>query len=45
MYLNVRGWSIRPKHVAFIDKTNKTCWGWRQVVCLFQYIFSSFAVR
>jgi hypothetical protein len=23
MYLNARGWSVRPKHVAFIDETNK----------------------
>jgi hypothetical protein len=23
MYLNAWGWSLRPKHVAYIDETNK----------------------
>ena len=29
MYLNT--W-VRPKHVAYIDVTNKICCGWRQYV-------------
>jgi hypothetical protein len=24
MHLNAQGWSARPKHVAYIDETNKT---------------------
>jgi hypothetical protein len=27
MYLNACGWSVRPKHVAYIDETNKDCCG------------------
>ena len=27
LYLNASGWSVRPKHVACSDKTNKICCG------------------
>ena len=30
MYLNTWLWSAQPKHVAYINETNKLCYGWWQ---------------
>jgi len=36
MHLNARGRAVRPKHVAYIDETNKICCCcWRQYLCEF----------
>lgn len=35
MYLSAWRCLVRLKHVAFIDKTNKLCCGWRQLLCQF----------
>jgi len=32
MYLNAWGFSVGPKHVAYVDKTNKICCVWEQDV-------------
>ena len=37
MYLNSWRWSIRPKHVVYIDNTNKICCGWQQHIFQFEY--------
>jgi len=36
--LNAWGWSVRPKHVAYFDGTNKVHWDWRHYV--YQFLVS-----